>query len=137
MSGRGDEVTVRRFRNFTVCVTYARCVQFLNARLSERWRLIRVLMVFSMNVLRVILLAPISETASGYLENLWTSDLIDLSSLNGFSIIHSFSVQLFDKTHQFPQLRRLISQKTCIATVIVTSNFPRVSSCFNLFILYF
>jgi hypothetical protein len=44
-----------------------------------------------------------SETASGYLETLWTLDLSDLSSLNGFSVIYSFSVQLFDKTHQFPQ----------------------------------
>jgi hypothetical protein len=65
-----------------------------------------------------------SQTASGYLENLWTLDLSGRSSLNGFSIIYSFSIQLFDKTHQFPQRSRLISQKTRIATVIVRSNFP-------------
>jgi len=35
-------------------------------------------------------------------ENLWTLDLNELSSLNGFSIIYSFSVQLFDKTHVSP-----------------------------------
>jgi len=102
MSGRGDKVTMRRFRNFAICVTYVRCLHFLSARLSGRWRLI--LMVFN------IILASChpsgacsSETASRYLENLWTSDLSDLSSLNVFSIIYSFSVQLFDKTHQFAQ----------------------------------
>jgi hypothetical protein len=136
MSGRGDKVTVRRFSNFAVCVIYVRRLQFLSSRLSGRWRLI--FMVFSM---KLVSCHPSDaygcETASRYFENLCTLDLSDLSSLKGFSIVYSFSILLFDKTHQFPQCSRLISQKTRIATVIVTSNFPCVSSCFNLFILYF
>jgi hypothetical protein len=48
MSGRGDKVTVRSFHNFAVCVTYVRCVQFLSARLSGRWR--PILAVFSMKL---------------------------------------------------------------------------------------
>jgi hypothetical protein len=91
MSGCGDKVTVRRFHNFAFCVTYVKCVQFLSARLSGRWRLI--LTVFSMKLASCHPSgACSSETAPRYLENLWTLDLIDLSSLNGFSIIYSFSV---------------------------------------------
>jgi hypothetical protein len=101
MSGLGGKVAVRRFRNFAVCVTYVKCVQFLSATLSGRC--LQILTVVSIKLASCHPSGACSlETTSGYLENLWTLDLSDLSSLNGFSIFYSFSILLFDKTHQFP-----------------------------------